>query len=445
MSDEPLDSAAVFTPAASTTAQATAADAERVKHMLLATIRHDLRTPINAILGYGEMLLEDEEARESPSALAPDLRRIRAAGVELLERVNQVLDPSRLEATESIDLEHFGATLRRDLRTPINAIIGYGEMLLEDAATAQREDVVPDLQKICQAAARFLSLIDDVVTFSAATHAVAGTTLSPGLQVEGAEAAVLVQDAITTIRNLEGTAAGVAAMHGKVHIVDDNDINRDVLSRHLERQGHVVTGLSNGRAALELVHVQSFDLVLLDIMMPEVNGYDVLQQIKADPATRDIPVIMISALDELDAVVHCIEMGAEDYLAKPFNQTLLRARIGACLEKKRLRDQEKEYLRHVAELTTAAAAVENNTFEPQNLVEAARRKDALGQLARVFQRMATEIYSREMRLKEEVQQLRIEIDQVKMAHQVAEITDTDFFQDLQRKARQLRPDRSSDR
>jgi DNA repair ATPase RecN len=95
----------------------------------------------------------------------------------------------------------------------------------------------------------------------------------------------------------------------------------------------------------------------------------------------------------------------------------------------------------VEAITTAAAAVENSSFDPASLAQAASRDDALGRLARVFQRMATEVYSREQRLKEEVQQLRIEIDQVKMAEQVAQITDSDFFQELQRKASRLRPDR----
>ena len=123
-------------------------------------------------------------------------------------------------------------------------------------------------------------------------------------------------------------------------VVDDIEANRDVLSRRLERQGYAVATAENGRQALERLRVDTFDLVLLDIMMPEMDGYEVLQRLKADEALRHIPVIMISALSELDSVVRCIEMGAEDYLPKPFEPTLLKARIGACLEKKRARDRE---------------------------------------------------------------------------------------------------------
>jgi len=131
---------------------------------------------------------------------------------------------------------------------------------------------------------------------------------------------------------------------GVVLIVDDNEHNRDLLSRRLRRQGHLVTMAENGRQALELLQAQRFDLVLLDIMMPEMNGYEVLEFLKRDAGLRHIPVIMISAVDDLDSIVRCIELGAEDYLFKPFNPVLLKARIGASLEKKRLRDQEQAYM-----------------------------------------------------------------------------------------------------
>ncbi len=139
------------------------------------------------------------------------------------------------------------------------------------------------------------------------------------------------------------------SIQGSVLVVDDDKINRDLLSRQLKRQGHDVTTVENGRRALDLMKSQQFDLVLLDIMMPEMDGYQMLEQLKADAVLRHIPVIMISAVSDLDSVVRCIGMGAEDYLFKPFNQVLLKARIDASLEKKRLRDEEQVY---VEELST---------------------------------------------------------------------------------------------
>ncbi len=123
-------------------------------------------------------------------------------------------------------------------------------------------------------------------------------------------------------------------------VVDDNEDNRYTLVHRLKRLGYpnVATAV-DGRQALDLLGTQRFDLVLLDIMMPELNGYQVLEQLKADERLRHLPVIMISAVDEIDSVIRCVELGAEDYLPKPFNPTLLRARVGASLEKKRLRDE----------------------------------------------------------------------------------------------------------
>ncbi len=135
---------------------------------------------------------------------------------------------------------------------------------------------------------------------------------------------------------------------GRLLVVDDNKVNRLLLGRRLEQQGHTVAFAENGRQALEILRAQPFDLVLLDIEMPELDGYQVLEQLTADTRLRNIPVIMTSSLDELDSVVKCIEMGAEDYLTKPVNPVLLRARIGASLEKKRLRDVQRELIRKFA-------------------------------------------------------------------------------------------------
>jgi signal transduction histidine kinase len=136
----------------------------------------------------------------------------------------------------------------------------------------------------------------------------------------------------------------MAEEQGHILVVDDNRMNRIKLSRSLEQQGHQVGLAEDGRQALEMLRAEAFDVVLLDIIMPGLDGYQVLEHIKAEPELRDVPVIVISALDELDSVVRCIEMGAEDYLPKPFSPVLLRARLNASLQKKKLRDLEKAYL-----------------------------------------------------------------------------------------------------
>ncbi|HET6846435.1 MAG TPA: adenylate/guanylate cyclase domain-containing protein [Anaerolineales bacterium] len=134
---------------------------------------------------------------------------------------------------------------------------------------------------------------------------------------------------------------------GHILVVDDHATTRLKLSLGLHQQGHTVGEAENGRQALEKLRADAFDLVLLDILMPEMDGYQVLEQMKADTRLRDLPVIVISAQDELESVVRGIELGADDYLPKTFDPVLLKARIGACLEKKHLRDIEQRYLEEI--------------------------------------------------------------------------------------------------
>ena len=126
-------------------------------------------------------------------------------------------------------------------------------------------------------------------------------------------------------------------------VVDDSEMHRALLSRRLQRQGFLVELAQDGQQALEAIAAQAFDLILLDIMMPVMNGYDLLERLKADPALRHIPVIMITAIDDAESIARCIDMGAEDHLPKPFNPAILRARVDSALAKKRLRDREQVY------------------------------------------------------------------------------------------------------
>jgi adenylate cyclase len=133
-------------------------------------------------------------------------------------------------------------------------------------------------------------------------------------------------------------------------VIEDNKVHRDTLAASLEREGHSVTTAENGREGLEIAKAQPFDVVLLDIVMPEMDGFQVLERIKADPTVRHVPVIVITAIDDIASAVRCIEMGADDFLTKPFNLVVLRARINAGLSKKKLHDQEQRHLQQVADL-----------------------------------------------------------------------------------------------
>ena len=229
--------------------------------------------------------------------------------------------------------------LLHDLRTPVHQIVGFVEMLQEDAAGAANAELAGDLEKVRGAAAQLQRMLEERFfaqqpTGGDAVAATPATSASASANEPASEA---------------NRALSSGAERGLLLVVDDNETNRDILSRRLEMQGYLVETANDGAQTLQIVSERVFDLVLLDIMMPEMDGYEVLRRLKADEKTRDLPVIMISAIGDLDSVVRCIELGAEDYLPKPFNPTLLKARIGACLEKKRGRDREARLLAQVQE------------------------------------------------------------------------------------------------
>lgn len=317
---------------------------DRSSKVYLTTLRHDLRAPISAIIGYAELLSEDLAGHEDRETVA-DLDKIRSAGRALLELVDDLFDPREI-ARGQLDLGNVGSRLRHDLRTPLNHVIGYSEMLAEEAEDDGRIDLATDLIRIRDSGRGVLHMIEDVLT-RAATGA--DESHRPPSPEEG-----LSELAVEVVADLEAFGEATSPeedyeVPGRVLVVDDNELNRDMLSRRVGALGHEVTVATNGAEALEILAGGDFDTILLDIIMPGMNGYQVLSRLKADPALRSIPVIMITALDEVESAVRCIQMGADDYLPKPFNPTILQARLGALLEKKRLRDREVLYLHQIEE------------------------------------------------------------------------------------------------
>jgi adenylate cyclase len=312
----------------------------RTERALVAYVRQELSAPATAVVGYAEMLMEDAVSAGRTAAV-DDLRRIVDASQALQRLILGLLDPATFQRHEGgADLEEFHRKLRHDLRTPINAIKGYGEMLREDAADGGEDAIVADLDKLLGESNLLLDRIDGLLTFSAGD---ALPSESAGnADAEGTSSIRMVESLLASVRAVAPAEADLtAAIPSRILVVDDNASNRDLLSRRLQRQGHTVLQAEDGTVALATVERESLDLVLLDLMMPGISGYEVLARLKADPRHRDLPVIMISALNELDSIVRCIEAGADDYLAKPFDPTLLRARVGSSLDKKHLRDRER--------------------------------------------------------------------------------------------------------
>ncbi len=236
------------------------------------------------------------------------------------------------------------AQLLHDLRTPVHQIVGYVEMLQEDAADAENAALAGDLKKVKGAAAQLQRMLEERFVARRETPDRVAATDAPKAAETAATTGATDKPATEQNRALSS-----GAERGLLLVVDDNETNRDILSKRLEMQGYEVETANDGAQTLQMVNERVFDLVLLDIMMPEMDGYEVLRRLKDDEKTRDLPVIMISALGDMDSVVRCIELGAEDHLPKPFNPTLLKARIGACLEKKRGHDREARLLAQVQE------------------------------------------------------------------------------------------------
>lgn len=333
---------------AAAAAAAPAPDAKRVERAALGHIRHELRTPVNGIIGYAEMLLEDAQ----DPGLEDDLKRIREAGGVLLSRIEAVLGPDALKADgPTPELEAFAASVHAELRTPVNTVIGYAELLMETCREQGRDELLPDLERILLAARRLLETSSGIV--SMATGATADSVI--------ADTAAMTRQVLAGIRPVEPGSLAIEG-EGTILVVDDNAMNRDLLLRQLARSGYIVDTAVDGIDALERLAARAYDLVLLDVLMPRLNGIETLRRIRADERLNDMPVLMLSSLDEVDSAIRCIEMGAEEYLPKPFQPTLLAARIAANVALRRMRARDRAYTEHLAASREAVERLTHAAF-----------------------------------------------------------------------------------
>jgi two-component system NtrC family sensor kinase len=296
-----------------------------LQHAALSELRHNLRTPVNHILGYTELLIEDASGAGNTAALEP-LRQIHSTARAALSEINQAL-----AGRDSVDRAEVDELCEK-IRPRVDRIENCVEALRESASP----EWISDLDRIAHAGATMLEILG--VSRPATTPAPAHEPAGPR---EGGR--------------------------GHILVVDDNATNRHVICRRLERQGYSVDEAPNGDVALDRIATERFDVVLLDILMPVMNGFEVLERMRQDRRMRTVPVVVISALDEVDSVVRAIEMGAEDYLFKPFDPVLLKARIGALLERKRLAD-ELAVQAKMASLGALTAGIAHEIKNPLNFV-----------------------------------------------------------------------------
>lgn len=262
-------------------------------------------------------------------AVADDLSKIGRAAATLQAMLAAL--PSR--AAEANGPETL-RTLRHDIRTPVGQILGYCELLQEEADDTDDSRWVAPLKNLRAEADAMREAVDAVSRTY--TGAVSGDT-----DVHRAVSVVPIGGGV------EGASEAAEVAPSTILVVDDNADNRQLLARRLERDGHRVLTAEHGAQALEIAEQRSVDAVLLDIMMPVMDGYETLARFKADRELRHIPIIMLTSLDEQASLTACIEAGAEDHLPKPLDPVLLRARLSGCLEKKRGRDLERRYLERI--------------------------------------------------------------------------------------------------
>ncbi|MBI3406928.1 MAG: response regulator [Planctomycetes bacterium] len=342
------------------------------EHELLAQVaqaRHELRTPVNALMGYCEMLLEDAGSLPYPRFQA-GLQEIQIIGRRLNDAINELLTPSPLDSSPP-DLAALASLARRELRPHGEQILRVGGSLLSEAQTVPLSAFLTDLDRILAAAYRFLSVLNESLLGRVKGRPSVADSL------HAAESGPLPSEQENAI--LAESAEMLQECRGHVLIVDDNPFNRDILARGLLAQRHHFALAGHGKQALDMLASKAFDLVLLDILMPEMDGFEVLSRMRTDPDLCHTPVIVISAPDQLDNVVRCLELGACDYLPKPFDPVLLRSKVESSLELKRLRELE----RGVSELAEAVKK-KGDAESSATLKDFSSRSDSLGELARLL-------------------------------------------------------------
>ncbi|WP_437332484.1 response regulator transcription factor [Sorangium sp. So ce394] len=294
---------------------------------LIAHLRHELRTSLTAIVGYGDHLLECLPL-DAPTSTFDALNGLRGIGASVLAQVNERISEEALGGRDSQALLRSLRELNDATEPHTSKIEPLCAELLSRFEREERFALIPILCRIQAAGVMLRNLI--------AGYSQSGLPKAPWLGLPP------VQDEAPLLAPTSPARAG--SLGGRLLVVDDNSVNRDMLSACLERRGYEVDQAPGGRTALQLIRENDYDLILLDLVMPDLSGLDVLEKLRDEGRLGLAPVVLLSASDKLGDVARGIECGAEDYVTKPFNMVLLQARIRACLELKRLRQCEEAYV-----------------------------------------------------------------------------------------------------
>ena len=335
------------------------------EEIVLTQIKQDFITPANAIFDYVDMvekILNDAELKSDD-----EIEQIKSSCSKLIDQYEVAFvqntganaDSSKKSAEEYSELRH-------NLRTPLNAIIGYSEILMEDYEDDLEETTLEDFQQIINLARETETAIENFVDY------IRGESIDPknnnsSNQLESAEAL------FKSLGDIEySISLGDEIKESDILIVDDNITNCEVLQRRLSMQGLTCRTAYDGNTAIAEVFKKTPDLILLDVILPDINGLELLKTFRKEHNSESLPVIMVSAFNDVDSISKCIQLGAQDYLPKPINGTILLAKVVAALERKFWREREKELVNklHIQATTDQLTGIFNRRVIFEALDEA---------------------------------------------------------------------------
>jgi len=301
------------------------------EEILLTQIKQEFTTPAEAIFDYLELV--EKNLSELNLVFEDELLQIKNGAEKLIEQYEDAFkENTGPNATKQTKSPEEYSTLRHNLRTPLNAIIGYSEILLEDTEEDASEELTSDISSIIDLSRETEKAIEKFVDY------IRGALSSDSSgELETAEALFKSLGSIDYSLEIDENL-----QNSDILIVDDNKTNCEVLERRLSLQGLKCRTSYDGNSAIEEVKKKVPDLILLDVILPDVNGLELLKLFREDHSRDDLPVIMVSAFNDVDSIAKCIQLGAQDYLPKPLNGTILLAKVISSLERKFFRERERE-------------------------------------------------------------------------------------------------------
>ena len=322
--------------------------------IILTQIKQDFTTPVDAISDYINLIIDGSDIYDDE--ISEEFENIKKSAKTLRVNFNEAFLEFAETKRKKINSDEEASILRHDLRTPLNGIIGYSEILIEDYEDDIDEKHNEDLSHIIDLAKEIEAAISRFVDF-----------LKDGARsIENEEESNDSADNLfSSLGKIEYKLEIIEEIkNAKILVVDDIKTNCDVLKRRLESNEFIVDVSMSGKEALEKINQQKYDLILLDVLMPEVNGLEVLIKVREQYSADKLPIIMVSSFDDVESISKCIQLGASDYLSKPVNSTILTQKVASTLERKSLREREEQLLSelHRQAITDEMTGIPNRRY-----------------------------------------------------------------------------------